>query len=99
MRIVKISDAKNNLSRHLEYVRRGGRIRILDRDTPVADLVPVEENLSPGEDDALLASLERRGIVRRGKPGPVPRELLRPGPADPKGRVLAALLDERRTGR
>ncbi len=99
MRRVKISDAKNNLSRHLQYVRRGGRVRIFDRNTPVADLVPVEEDLSPDDDDAVLASLERRGIVRRGKPGPVPKEILEPGPADPEERVLGALLDERRRGR
>jgi len=99
MKLVKISEAKNNLSRYLRYVRRGGRIRILDRDTPVADLVPVETTGSQDEDDLLLASLERRGIVRRGKGGPIPPEILEPGPPDPQGQVLQALLEERRQGR
>jgi antitoxin (DNA-binding transcriptional repressor) of toxin-antitoxin stability system len=99
MKMVKRSDAKNNLSRHLEYVRRGGRIRILDRDTPVADLVPVHDSQSLDSDELLLASLERRGIVRRGKRGPMPRELMRPGPPDPKARVLATLVEERRNNR
>jgi antitoxin (DNA-binding transcriptional repressor) of toxin-antitoxin stability system len=98
MRTVKIADAKNNLSRHLAYVKQGGRVRILDRDHPIADLVPVEQS-GGGDDDALLADLERRGILRRGKGGPIPRELLRPGPRDAKGRVLSALLEERKNGR
>ena len=50
-----------------------------------------------GDDDALLADMERRGVVRRGKPGPMPAEIFQPGPAGPG--VLAALLDERREGR
>ena len=73
MKVVKTSDAKNNLSRHLEYVRQGGRVRILDRSTPVADLVPIETTAgAPNSDEALLASLARRGLLRTGKPGPVP---------------------------
>jgi len=95
MKRVKIADAKANLSRHLEYVRRGGRIRILDRDSPVADLVPVEK-LSDYE---WLADLDRRGVARRGRAGALPRELLQAGPADPQAKVLGALLDERRRGR
>jgi len=97
--MVKISNAKAHLSRHLEYVRRGGRIRILDRDTPVADLVPVEPGALDSEDDRLLAALERRGVLRRGRGGPLPRELLRPGPGGGRAGVLDALLDERRRSR
>jgi len=99
MKLVKISEAKNNLSRYLKYVRRGGRIRILDRDTPVADLVPVETTGSQDEDEALLASLERRGIVTRGKPGPIDPEIFEPGPGGPRSGVVEALLEERRQGR
>jgi antitoxin (DNA-binding transcriptional repressor) of toxin-antitoxin stability system len=99
MKRVTISDAKNNLSRHLQYVRRGGRIRILDRDTPVADLVPIEAaEADVDDDDALIASLVRRGIMKpAANRGPIPRELLQPGPRG-EG-VLEALLDERRRGR
>ncbi len=98
MKIVKIAEAKAHLSKYLAHVRRGGRVRILDRDTPVADLVPVEAG-GESEDEAFLALQERRGIVRRGKPGPIPRELLRPGPGGPDAGVLAALLRERRESR
>ena len=99
MKLVKIGEAKTHLSRILEYVRRGGRVRILDRETPVADLIPVDSLGGAGEDDRMLAELERRGVVRRGKRGPLPRELLRPGPADPQGKILAALLEERSQSR
>jgi antitoxin (DNA-binding transcriptional repressor) of toxin-antitoxin stability system len=97
---VKLSDAKNNLSRYVGYVRKGGRVRILLRDLPVADLVPVGGGspLVADVDDELLTDLERRGLVRRGR-GDAPASLLRPGPrAD--GRPLSEMVvDERRGGR
>ncbi|MBI3818987.1 MAG: type II toxin-antitoxin system Phd/YefM family antitoxin [Planctomycetes bacterium] len=98
MKVVNVAEAKNNLSALLEQVRRGSRIRIMNRGTPVADLVPVE--ITKGsEDEAFLADLERRGIIRRGKGGPIPKELLKPTISDPKGETLKALLEERRNGR
>jgi prevent-host-death family protein len=38
---VRIADLKANLSRHLRSVRRGETITVLDRDTPVAQIVPI----------------------------------------------------------
>ena len=98
MKVVKVADAKNHLSKHLGAVKRGARIRIFDRNTPIADLVPVELSAEDGE-SLLLAKQEARGILRRGAPGPLPAELFRPGPADPGGRAVAALLDERKKSR
>ncbi len=99
MKTVKISDAKNNLSRYLKYVQKGGRVRVLDRDRPVADIVPVPEAQGGTAEERHLADLERRGIIKRGSRGPIPAELLRPGPADPEGLVLQSLIEERRSGR
>jgi prevent-host-death family protein len=99
MKRVKVADAKNNLSRYLRYVQEGGRVRIFHRDSPVADLVPVAELKGEDEDTQLLASLARRGLIRLGTGGRLPRDLLRPGPPDPTARGLAALLDERRRSR
>ena len=48
MKRVKIADLKNSLSRHLEHVRAGGDIVVLDRDTPIARVVPF---LHPGTPD------------------------------------------------
>jgi prevent-host-death family protein len=41
MKQVKIANLKAHLSEHLRSVRRGESITVLDRDTPVARLVPV----------------------------------------------------------
>lgn len=98
MKLVRVAEAKKELAQHLEYVRRGGTIRIVERDRPVADLVPVQAD-NDSDDDALLASLEKRGLVRRGKGGPIPADLLRPGPAGHGAGVIDALVDERRSSR
>lgn len=97
MKTVKITEAKNNLSKYLQYVRRGGKVRILDRGRPVADLVPIELEGGEDEDDALIASLVSRGLASPGKKGPIPRELLQAGPRVPA--AVAEFLAERRSGR
>jgi prevent-host-death family protein len=37
---VRIADLKARLSEHLRAVRNGGTVTVLDRDTPVARIVP-----------------------------------------------------------
>jgi prevent-host-death family protein len=39
---VRIADLKTNLSQHLRRVRRGQSLTVLDRDTPIARIVPCE---------------------------------------------------------
>ena len=101
MRVANLTDAKNDLSRLVERVRRGERVRILVRGVPAADLVPVGSGAAPadqGGEEAELAELERRGVIRRGS-GRVPASLAGPGPRVKGGSAVAALLDERRRGR
>lgn len=98
MKVVRVAEAKKELAHHLEYVKRGGTIRIVDHERPVADLVPIRAE-SDGDDDALLDRLEKRGLVRRGKGGPVPADLLRPGPPAGDTGVLNALVEDRRSSR
>jgi len=43
---VKISELKAHLSEYLRHVRRGHTVEVLDRDTPVARVVPFEERPS-----------------------------------------------------
>ena len=99
MKKATIAHLKNNLSRYLAYVRRGGRITIFNRDTPIAELIPARAASSQdaGAIGEHLQRLEREGVLRRGS-GNVPEALLRP-PRGRSARVLDALLDERATGR
>jgi prevent-host-death family protein len=70
MKQVRIADLKNNLSRHLAQVRRGGEITVYDRDTPVARIVPyvVPDGASAGRSGAAAAASAERvaGLVRQG---------------------------------
>lgn len=42
MSVVRIADLKARLSEHLRSVRNGGTVTVLDRNTPVARIIPVE---------------------------------------------------------
>ena len=44
MKQVRIADLKARLSEHLRAVRAGESIAVLDRNTPVAQLIPVRES-------------------------------------------------------
>lgn len=95
MREANIGQLKNNLSRYLALVRRGERIRILDRRVPVAQIVPIGDATAgrPAGTEA-LAQMERKGLIRCGS-GRIDPELLdRDPPGKPSG-VLRALLEER----
>lgn len=95
-----MSELKNNLSRYLSYVRRGGVVRVFDRDRPVAELVPIGPSATAGsgELDGILDDLERKGIVRRGS-GTLPTGFLTRRLPRADRSVLDALLEERRDGR
>lgn len=97
MKTASLTEVKNDLSKFVEQVRRGGSVRILIRGVPAADLVPVS-SASSSVDEAELLVLERRGAIRRGKGG-FPPELEKPGPKA-KGRPASELLiEDRRRGR
>lgn len=100
MKKASVAEMKNNLSKYLRYVRRGGQVTIYNRDMPVAELVPARASEADAPGDRLAANvarLAREGIVRRGG-GKVRVELLDEPKGAPSG-VLEALIEERRTGR
>jgi prevent-host-death family protein len=79
MTTVKIADLKNNLSRHLAHVRQGGELTVLDRDTPVARIVPFAPRparstrtgrapVARQESTARLEELQRLGVISAGDP-------------------------------
>jgi antitoxin (DNA-binding transcriptional repressor) of toxin-antitoxin stability system len=88
----KIAILKNNLSRYLAHVRGGGTVLVLDRDQPVARLMPL-----PGARGAAdrLVRLERQGLIRRGAAG---RSGAARKPVRLPGGVLRGLLEDRERG-
>ena len=94
MKEAKISEVKNQLSRYLALVKRGEVVRILDRDIPIAQIVPIDRPVRAPAGQEALAALERKGLVRRGT-GRIPRALLERNPPGRPAGVLAALLEER----
>jgi prevent-host-death family protein len=76
---VRIADLKAHLSEHLRKVRRGRTLTILDRDTPIARLVPYS---APTE-------LEMRPATRK----PSEMKVLPPVASGTDG--LAQLLEDR----
>ena len=76
---VGIGDLKAHLSEHLRKVRRGHTLTVLDRETPVARIVPYDTE----------SALEVRKAVRR------PRDLRLPPPPERPTDSLSVLLTDR----
>jgi prevent-host-death family protein len=93
-----ISQLRNRLSEFLDHVRAGGRVLVLDRDRPIAEIVPVSRGGTGATDAERLAALERDGIVRVAR-SRMPRELLESRPRGTSAGVLEALLRAREAGR
>jgi len=92
-----VSKLKASLSRFLARVKAGEEILVTERGKPIARIVPV----APGGDEEWerLKDLERKGVLRLGT-GRLPEGFWDlPRPEDPEGRLLKALLEERRGGR
>lgn len=76
---VRIAELKAHLSEHIRRVRGGRSLTVLDRDTPVARIVPYDAE----------EPLQIRRAARK------PRELRLPPPPPGRTDSLAALLDDR----
>ena len=82
MKQVRIAELKARLSEHLRSVRRGATITVLDRETPVAQIVPMPERA--------------RLHVRKPLPGtPPPNRIPLPKPLALNVDVVELLLEER----
>jgi prevent-host-death family protein len=98
MKYAKIGELRDRLSRYIDQVRDGGEVLVLDRDRPVARLVPAgAAHPPPGADSERLRDLERRGLLRRGK-GRFPEVLKRGKPVAVRGSVRDDLRRERESG-
>jgi prevent-host-death family protein len=82
MKEVRIAELKSRLSEYLRVVRGGETISVLDRETPVAQIVPVSDRL------ALR--------IRKPAPGtPPPNRVRLPKPLKLKQEIVDLLLEER----
>jgi prevent-host-death family protein len=92
---VSISSLKARLSRYLASVRGGQEVLVTDRGTPIARLVPLR---GPAEEERRRSELVASGRLRPPR-DPLPADFWeRPRPADPEGRGLFSLLEERAEG-
>jgi antitoxin (DNA-binding transcriptional repressor) of toxin-antitoxin stability system len=86
MKRVRIADLKARLSAHLRSVRGGEVITVLDRETPIARIVPHREA------EPLLT-------VRSRRPGATLQSLRLPPPLRVDVDAVELLLEDRRRGR
>jgi len=83
MKSVGVAELKGNLSKYLRDVRRGQSLAILDRKTPIAQIIPLPQ-------DGLALP------VRRPPKGSIPPNKLRwPGPVKLHHDPVALLLADR----
>ena len=96
MKKASISILKAQLSRYVDAVKSGEEIIVTDRGRPVARLTGIDHEHDPS---GRVAQLIREGRVRA--PTRTDRPRIEPGdqPADPEGRSLRLLLEERAQGR
>ncbi len=96
MRSVSISELKAKLSQYIDVVRSGHEVVVTDRGAPVARLSSIGGARGA---EARLKDLIRTGRIRPPiRRGPVDFRQHNP-PADPAGRGLQVLLEERRGAR
>ena len=87
MENIRIADFKSRLSEHLRHVRRGHTLTVMDRNTPIARVVPYAEH---------------GGILQVRAPHPKHPKLHRiplPPPLQLRQDIVALLLAERQTKR
>ena len=89
MRTAKISELKAKLSAHIEYVKHGEEVLILDRNTPVARLVPA----APMDDeDERTRRLIARGIMA--PPKNQTGERFQPTPVRTEKPITSEIMDQ-----
>lgn len=97
MRIAAISKLKASLSGYIEVVKSGEEVVVTDRGRAVARIVPVLSDPSALSDR--WKKLESAGLLRVGS-GKVPGGFWSARrPADPGGKAVRAILEERAFGR
>lgn len=94
-----ISTLKNELSAILRKVRKGEEVIILDRNQPVAKIIKLHTAPKPQNDEALMAELEKRGVVKRPTRKPISLEWIKKNMVKCSGSAVEALLKDREEAR
>jgi antitoxin (DNA-binding transcriptional repressor) of toxin-antitoxin stability system len=97
MKSVNVAELKNRLSHYLRLVRKGEAILVRDRKEVIARIEPAGSSDPAGDDEEWLATLERAGIVRRGR-GAIDRTLAEKRPRA-RASIVEAVLRDRDEGR
>lgn len=98
MKKAAIAELKDNLARYLERVKDGETVLVVDRNQPIAQIIPLRKTARRAASrNGRLARLERKGLIRRGSSDP-DQWLVKHRPVNVSGSVLQDLLDERRSG-
>jgi prevent-host-death family protein len=90
MRTAKISELKAKLSAHIGYVKHGEEVLILDRNTPVARLVPAAPM---DDDDERTRRLIAKGIMASPKKPRQPGEVW-PEPVRTKKKITREIMEQ-----
>jgi len=90
-----VAELKASLSEVLAKVKAGQEVTITERGRPIARLTAIAGR----EGSGALESLARQGLVRLAKRKLPEGFARRPRPADKKGALLRALLEEREASR
>lgn len=93
-----ISTAKNKFSSYLEYIKRGETVIILDRQEPIAALMPYSVAKVAARWSNRVALLNKRGCITLPK-NSKKRILKSPLITARPTRLIEALIEERSTGR
>ena len=95
---VGIVALRKNFLRYIDRVMDGESILVMDRNQPVAQVVPLgSKGRGLASAEGRLTRLERKGLIRRGTGASI-KWLLKRRPPKLKGSVLQDFLDERRSG-
>lgn len=93
MRSVNIAELKNRLSTYVKYAKAGETVIVRDRNTPVAQLVPIPVDDSMTEDERDLVA---RGLMIPRKKPYDPKSFLKLRIPKVKGNAATqAILDDR----
>ena len=95
MKMANVSTIKNNLSQFLNYVKKGGTVRIVDRQTPIGDIVPIAAGSQSST--TILDQLVSQGLIGRKKKS-LPKSFFCLAGTSSSG-VLESLLKERNDDR